>query len=78
MNVDRILEKKAKEAFFEFRKKTPFTPLPKEKHEHIKLFTDEELHQAIFLAQETVREFPDKNNRSFLTRLYKERKRREA
>jgi len=78
MNIDRILKKKAKEAFFEFRKKTPSLPLPKEKHSQVRLFTDEELHQAIFLAQETVREFPDKNNRSFLTRLYKERKRREV
>lgn len=78
MNIDKLLAKKAKEAYAEFREKKPSMPLKKETHEQVQLFSDEELHQAIFLAQETVREFPDRVNRGFLTRLYKERKRREV
>lgn len=78
MNIDRVLAKKAKEAFFEFRKKTPSLPLPKENYEKIKDFTDKELSDAIFLTQEMTREFPIQRHYSYLTRLYKERKRREV
>ena len=76
MNIDSVIKKKLQAEYKKFRETRPSNPLPKTEYSKVKMFSDEELSDAIFHAQETAREFPGLHA-GFLTALYKERKARE-